>query len=538
MTSDSSLTVLDCTLRDGGYYNDWDFDHDLVAAYLKAIDAARVDIVEIGFRFPPKSGFAGPYAYSTDSYLAQLPLPKRMTLGVMCNASDLLQASDGPAGAIETMFDDRASSPVSLVRIAAHLGEAAACGPAVAALRRKGYRVGFNLMQSSLKRIDDVAAAAEAVAAFEGVEVLYFADSLGNMAGSDVASLADVLRRSWRGPLGIHTHDNIGKALSNSLAAIDAGISWIDATVMGMGRGAGNARMEYLLLELARAGHNRFRPDAMYPLVLDQFTKLQRRHSWGPNLLYYMSAMRDIHPTYVQVMQADERYKSDEMIMALEHLGAAGGASYSEDRLNRALTGGGGAKGKWSASGFAEGRDVLILAPGPGALRHASGLRDFVAKRKPLVLCLNAKGILPPEMVDAFVTSNVSRFAIESDLYRAQNRPLVVPAGLVGEGGASLLKGIDIRDYGLELGDGFSVGSNGCILPRALPAAYALAFANAAGAKRIFLAGFDGFQATDHRQSVMMEVLGAYAGAKLAPLEALTPTNYPVQQSSVYAPRP
>lgn len=535
MSATPNLTVLDCTLRDGGYYNDWDFDRDLVTAYLRAMATAGIDVIEIGFRFPAKSRHSGAYAYSTDSFLAGLPLPAGPVLGVMLNASDLIKAEGGPAAAIDAMFDDKASSPVALVRIAAHLAEAGACGPAVTRLRQKGYRVGFNLMQSSLKRADELTRAATAVAGFEGVEVLYFADSLGNMGPSDVTALAGLLRQSWAGPLGIHTHDNMGKALSNSLAAIGAGLSWIDATVLGMGRGAGNARMEYLLTELAGQDHARFKPEALYGLALDQFTTLHRRHGWGSNLLYYLSALRGIHPTYVQVMQADDRYQPEEMIAALRHLGDDGGASYSNERLQNALVAGvAGGEGTWSAEGFARDREVLLLAPGPGAQRHADGLRDFIRRRKPLVLCLNAKGVLPPEMIDAFVSSNIRRLAIEADLYRAQGRPLVVPVGALD--GTVLPAEIEIRDFGMALGDKFEARPRGCTVPQLLPAAYALAFANAAGASKVYLAGFDGFEASDLRQAVMMEVLRAYEAADLAPLEALTPTNYPVPQSSVYAP--
>ena len=82
------------------------------------------------------------------------------------------------------------------------------------------------------------------------LDVFYFADSLGSMDPSQISNLVKIFRKNWNGSLGIHTHDNLGKAIANSLAARNLGVTWLDCTVMGMGRGAGNAQTEYLLIEM------------------------------------------------------------------------------------------------------------------------------------------------------------------------------------------------------------------------------------------------------------------------------------------------
>ena len=94
-------TVLDCTLRDGGYYNNWDFAPDLVAAYLNVMRAISIDAVEIGFRTFPKSTFLGAHAFSSDDYLRSLSLPENARICVMINAADFIGYSDGPRGAVE-----------------------------------------------------------------------------------------------------------------------------------------------------------------------------------------------------------------------------------------------------------------------------------------------------------------------------------------------------------------------------------------------------------------------------------------------------
>ena len=88
--ANSKLKILDCTLRDGGYYNNWDFDNELVELYLNSMEEASIDVIEIGFRSPPKQSFMGPYVYSLDDYLESLPLPKNILIGVMINAGDAI----------------------------------------------------------------------------------------------------------------------------------------------------------------------------------------------------------------------------------------------------------------------------------------------------------------------------------------------------------------------------------------------------------------------------------------------------------------
>src|SRR5690554_4405695 len=81
--------VLDCTLRDGGYYNSWDFKPDIVTNYLNAVSAAGVDAVEVGFRSLKADVFKGAVAYTSDEFLRSLEIPSNLTIGVMVNGSEL-----------------------------------------------------------------------------------------------------------------------------------------------------------------------------------------------------------------------------------------------------------------------------------------------------------------------------------------------------------------------------------------------------------------------------------------------------------------
>ena len=117
-----NLKLLDCTLRDGGYYNNWQFDKDLINEYLKVMDEIKVDYVEIGFRFIDKIRTKGSCAYSDESFLKTLKIPKNLKIGIMINAADFVNSKDIISLAKKN-FRPKKNSLISLIRIACHHNE-------------------------------------------------------------------------------------------------------------------------------------------------------------------------------------------------------------------------------------------------------------------------------------------------------------------------------------------------------------------------------------------------------------------------------
>lgn len=539
MSSKNTITVLDCTLRDGGYYTNWCFDDGLVAKYFDSMDSAGVDIVEVGLRFPVKDQFMGPFGYCTDSFLADLNLPRDAKIAVMINAKDPITHPKGPRAACLEMFKPAAESSIDIIRVAFHFPELEQGPEIVNTLIELGYEVGVNLMQVGNRTADELRVAAQDIAAWEGICVFYFADSFGNMGPAEVTQAIDIIAEYWEGPIGFHSHDNMGRALDNVLAAIDAGATWVDGTVLGMGRGPGNVRTEYVLMELKERNIGRYNPESLYPLVLDDFGTLHRQHQWGPSLLYRLSAMYGIHPSYVQEMTASSRYQHDQILSALEFLRGTKATSFKEADLRRAIAGSvSGAAGTWNADGWLKGRTVLIIGSGPSLSTHLKGIENFIKEQNPAVLCLNVNKHIDRSLVTAYVACHPSRVMVEAAEYRSLGRPLILPKGAFPDIAAARLKEIEILDYGIQTADGtFAANAGDCVVPSALALGYALAVANAAGAQNILMAGFDGYPPGDGRLDDMLDLLDAYGGApSMLPLTAVTPTSYPIHQRSIYAP--
>ena len=531
------MYILDCTLRDGGYYNAWDFETSLVQRYLSVMHEAGIDRVEIGFRFAPQDTFIGPYGYSSDAWLHSLKVPQGLKLGLMCNAKDLLSRGS-PEETVGQMFAPARESPVDLVRIAAHFKEAPDCPAAIGKLHDLGYRVGLNLMQAGGRSEDELGELISGLADTP-VEVIYFADSLGSMTADEVSRTVAVIKQNCDKEIGFHAHDNMGQALANAWAAYEAGATWIDGTVLGMGRGAGNLRIEYWLLELVRRGLRSTNLDPLLALVTEEFGELQQRYGWGPSLFYHLSAIYGVHPTYVQEMLADERYSQNEVITALQRLGETGAPGYNQDRLRMALEAPpSDCAGDWDASAWLKGQSVILVAPGQSGRAHRDGLMQLLERRPMPVLCLNSNAWLPDHAVTAWIACNPQRIAMDQRYYAERSGRLIAPKPIAEKQLGEAAHNWQIFNYGLEVNTGhFIPHATGATLPAPLAALYGLGVANAAGASRIYMVGFDGYDRNDPRHHEMEEALNAYyAYENAAPLLALTPSKLDITQHSLYAP--
>ena len=138
------INLLDCTLRDGGYYNNWDFSSTLVNEYLKTMSKVGIEYVELGFRSFQSSTFRGSNWYTTDNYINSLKIPSNLKIVVMVNASQIINQKN-LIKSIKILFNPKKKSKVSLVRIACHFAEIEKTLVIVKQLKILGYNVAVNL---------------------------------------------------------------------------------------------------------------------------------------------------------------------------------------------------------------------------------------------------------------------------------------------------------------------------------------------------------------------------------------------------------
>lgn len=529
--------LLDCTFRDGGYYTDWDFPAGLIQDYLRAMAAAGVDIVELGMRSLKNEGFKGACAFTPDDFLRGLEIPDTLAVGVMVNAAELLQDGQVSTTALDALFPEPAQhSPVDLVRIACHVHELVAALPAATWLHERGYRVGFNLMQVADRSEQEIAGLANAATQWP-VDVLYFADSLGSLNPERTGAIVRTLRQNWPGAIGMHAHDNMGLAQTNALRAIDEGATWVDATVTGMGRGPGNPRTEHMAIEIAERRGEAPNLAPLLELVRQKFEPMRQQYGWGINPYYYLAGKHGIHPTYVQHMLSDTRFDPEDVLAVIEYLKGAEAHQFSPGTLEFARHFyPGDPIGTWNPRSLFDGSNVLVIGPGPGALEHRQALESYIRREEPVVLALNAQSIIEESLITARVACHPIRLLADLEEHLNRPQPLITPASMLPDRVSSELRGKTLLDYGLEIDPtGFEFGATFSKIPSSLVIAYVLAVATQGRAKRLLLAGFDGFGLSDPRTQEVEQILEKYRenSESIDPV-AVTPTQYTIRRCSVY----
>ena len=531
------LKLLDCTLRDGGYYNSWDFDPELIASYLRAMEAIGIDYLEFGFRFLENEECLGGCAHTPDFYISSFSPPESMKIGVMLNASEIVNSEMSMEECIEVLFPSNASeSPVSLVRVASHFKDFLKALPISRLLKDKGYMVGFNIMQIGERNEEEITHAAKSASEYP-LDVLYFADSLGNLTPARTREIIRWIKKGWSGEIGIHTHDNMGKAMANTLTAIEEGVTWIDGTVTGMGRGSGNVQTEFLVLATEEMRGREINVMPLFECIRKSFEPLRKKYGWGTNPYYYLAGRYGIHPSYVQKMIDDNRYDEEDILAVINHLKETDARSFRLETLESARHFySGKPRGTWKPAKDLEGRDVLILGTGPRIKDHMEALIHFIEEKEPFVIALNAKESLPDRYIHARAACHPVRLLADTGDHLNQDQPLITPKAMMPEKVLSSLKGKELLDFGLIVKEGlFTFNDSYAAIPGTFVTAYALSIATSGKANRIFLAGFDGYDPGDPRQNESQYIFDTYLkNPNALDLIAITPTSYNIASCSVY----
>jgi len=531
------LKILDCTLRDGGYYNNWDFSISLINRYLKSMSAAGVEYVELGFRSFENKTYRGACAYTKDDFIKTLSIPSNLKIGVMINASELVgHNTKNPIKNIKLLINNKKKSKIQFVRVACHYKEIDKTIKVSNWLKKAGYKVGFNLMQIA-ERSDLEIESVGKICSNYPIDILYFADSMGSLGPENISKIISLLKKNWKGDIGIHTHDNMCMAIANTQTAFDYGVRWVDSTVTGMGRGPGNAKTEYLVIKFQQELNRKVNMMPLLELIEKDFKPMQDRYKWGVNPFYFLSGKHSIHPTFIQGMLNDSRFKSPDIISAIEHLKKVGGKKFNKELLDSdKIMYSGKCEGTWNPKSKISGKDVLILGTGPGISEYKLAIEQYIKRNKPFVIGLNTQKSIDEKLINVRVACHSLRLTTDIKKYRLLKQPLVLPLKRFSKEIKDYLSSNKVLDFGIQvLTEKFNFKKNYVILPNALAVSYAIGIATSGKAKKIFLAGFDGYSADDPRRVEMDKMFNLYSqtNSKI-PIFSITPTRYSINSISIY----
>lgn len=401
MTMGNKVSLLDCTLRDGGYHNNWKFSKPLVENYLKLISASPVTVCEIGFKSLIASSDYGIFARCPESFLDSIIVDA--DIAVMVNVAEFRGLDQtGVYNAFYKLFPrEYVDSKISIIRFAVHASDVDILECLVPLALTKGYKFGINCMvfdHFTVDILEKVKCLAEDKASF-----IYFADSFGSMGAAEIEQCISKLSVFGDGvPLGFHSHDNRGLALSNVLKSLELGIGWIDSTFSGMGRGAGNVCTEDLLIELY--SHNdiaaSLQKDTL-EFVHEFMMPMKRELGWGVSPTYRAAAHAGIHPSFVQQIENNHCYDRSRLFEFVRYCDKNDvGVSYDESLLEGFFhvdTMQSDASIRWGDGRYIadltdtlSGKPVMVVGASINSDYDCYEIQELISQYDPIVMTLNA----------------------------------------------------------------------------------------------------------------------------------------------------
>jgi len=494
-----NINILDCTLRDGGYYNNWNFSKDLIQNYIHEISKTNIRYIELGFRFFQRNYSVGLTAYTNDKLINSLTIPEKLNIGVMINVSELTKTSSSPLNQLKKLFPT-INKKIKFVRFACHFEEVFLLNDSISWLKKNKIEVFVNIMQSSEIKIKQI----KKVSLFlknKKIKALYIADSLGSLNPNSLVKIIRSFEKYWKSPMGIHAHNNLNLALINSLTAVKNGFQWIDSTILGMGRGPGNLLTEDILKLIDNKNNSNINK-----LKIKYFKKLKKKYQWGPNKYYEIAAKKKIHPTYIQEMLSDERYGSKSYNNTITNLAKADAKKYDPSKLfapDNIYAGK--PSGSWFPQNDLGQKNILIIGPGKSAFRYKSKIEKFIKSNNLFVIAVNTTSSISENLINLRTVCHPKRIVADASFHNKLRTNISMPRSMMPNQLKFFFKHDNkiIFDFGLKIHKKkeINIFKNFCASPKPLVIIYSLSIAVSGKAKKVFLAGFDGLKKDDPNPS-------------------------------------
>ena len=318
------MEILDCTMRDGGYSNNWEFSREQARETYLAVADSGIEYCEVGFRRAADGGSQGVWYYTPESLIhdtfSDIVRPE-CKLALMCQMGTFTLAD----------FSPKSESLVSMVRvlIAYHCKnkddsvlDAELLHETVTmceGLKNLGYDVCVNVGRIDKMSEEQIREACLILAKAQ-VKHLYIADTYGNLGIYKMRKILSTIKQYYHGSIGFHAHDNLQNASIKSIDALYNGASIVDVTFGGYGRGSGNAKSELVLAHMIMSGSERYK---LLPALVYADKYVQKYHLSG--VVYLLTGMWSMHVNYaIEVIEKHNHLPIDTVYTKFEKIVAEG----------------------------------------------------------------------------------------------------------------------------------------------------------------------------------------------------------------------
>ncbi|MBA4686408.1 MAG: 3-hydroxy-3-methylglutaryl-CoA lyase [Candidatus Galacturonibacter soehngenii] len=481
----SNIGILDCTLRDGGYVNDWEFGHNnLISIYERLVDSG-VEVIEVGFLDDRRpfdiNRSIMPDTESVEKIWGQAKKKPPMVVGMIdygtCKLENIQPCEESYLDGIRVIFKK-------------HIMKEAM--EYCAKIKEKGYKVFSQLVSITSYNDEELLELVKLVNEVEPYAVS-IVDTYGLLHPEDLLHYYQILDDNVKShiQIGYHAHNNFQLAYANVIAFMEKDSKHdilVDATLYGMGKSAGNAPLELVTMYLNEKRGTQYKINSMMEAIEESVMDFFEKSPWGYKMFFYMSAANKCHPNYVSYLQKKANLSLSKLNTLLDRIepeekkllydkdiveGIYDDYMSQESNDKAAI--------EKLGEVFAK-RSLLLVGPGKNIQLQGKVVADYIEKEKPLVISINyIPGAIP---VDYVFTTNRKRYQQMTDsLHEYKNKNVEIIATSNVECMSGKFEYSINREPLLEKNE--KIEDNSFLM--------LLKVLRKAGVKKITCAGFDGY---------------------------------------------
>lgn len=415
--SDRRIHILDCTLRDGGFVNNWKFGHECIINIMSRLDRANIDIIEVGYlrnsALEDKDSTEFPDTKSIKALLGNRKY-NSMVVAIIdygkCGIESISKKDDTAIDGIRLTFKKNE------VDLALEFAKK---------IKKLGYKLFLQPVAITDYDAADVISFIEK-ANFIDPFAVYMVDTYGFMSKYDLVKYFYLFDTSLKDSvaLGYHSHNNFQLSYSNSVELVELASKReliIDATVFGMGKGAGNLNTELITSYINHNIADKYDVDQVLEIISLYVDEIKRKYGWGYNLRYFLSASTDTHHQYAHYLiekktlsiesitsilskiEGDRRTHYDEAYIELLYNEYQNVSINDQDDIRKLKK-------------QIEGKGILLLGPGGTIRSEKNRIDSFIQEVSPIVIAVN--NLLVDYPLDYIFVSNSIRYSqIEDESY-------------------------------------------------------------------------------------------------------------------------
>lgn len=494
----SRVKILDCTLRDGGYVNDFNFGKRTINTIIQKLSKASIDIIECGFlrhgqNDPDKTLYGN---------------IEQISAAIGNKNPNLLYVAMIQVGAIEgSEISVCSENTIDGIRVTFHEAEIEDALLLCKELMAKGYLVFMQPVGTTTYTDSSLLKLIEKMNQLNPF-AFYMVDTLGTMYKNDILRMFYLVDNNLNKniTIGFHAHNNLQLAFANAQELMQLNSPRnliIDSSVFGMGRGAGNLNTE-LVTHYLNTNFELYYDNTQILEILDEYIRpLSYKYHWGYDAAFYLASIHKCHPNYASYLLNLQTLHARDMNSILNSLDKSRSGlfdkKYIEDvylaYLSRQVDD---IDVKTYFKEIIKGRKILLIAPGNSTGTHQEAISAKIKEENLYVVSIN----FIPEMipVDAVFISNMKRFSGVKDILDADvlKTELIITSNIL----QSSKRGLYVINYSSYLNENRIISDNAGMM--------CINFFNQVGAEFLYLAGFDGFQIESNKNyynsSLFMQV--------------------------------